>query len=350
MRILILGGGLFLGRHLAAAALGRGHAVTLFNRGQHAGSDAGAAGDGTLEIVIGERRRDLGRLAGRAFDACIDTSGYVPSQLAAAAAALASTVGHYTFVSTLSVYADATGGRFDESAPLATIAPDELARTETLDPQGPVPTLSYGQHYGALKGLCEAEATRAWPDRCLVVRPGLIVGPFDPTDRFTYWPARIAASGDVLAPGAPWAPLRLIDVRDLAGWMLAMIERRQTGVFNATGAATALGTILDACRAVANHDARLVWVPDDFLLRERIVPWSGIPLWVPATIDPGAPLRAESTAALERGLALRPLAETIAATLDWDRARSPYAPRRTGLPRARERALLDAWQAVAGDS
>jgi len=298
-------------------------------------------------MIAGDRRRDLARLAGRNWDACVDTSGYVLGQVAAAASLLAPRVAHYTFISTLSVYADSGAPEFDERSPAATIDDDEAKRLESVEPTSANPADAYGGAYGALKALSEA-AIASSVRHPLIVRPGLVVGPHDYTaDRFTYWPVRIAEGGEVLAPGSGDSRLQMIDVRDLAEWVATMIERAQTGTFNATGPTLSMREMLQACvehcPEASNVPAHLVWVPDQFLLEQGVAPFVGIPLWIPATVDPGAPMRASTARARSLGLRCPPLGETIRATLAWHRARGKSTA--AGFTRERERALLDAWRA-----
>ncbi len=349
VRILILGGTRFVGRQIALEALRRGHEITLFNRGTRSLPASG------IETIAGDRRRDLAQLTARgatgrgSWEACVDTSGYVPDQVRAAAELLAPHVAHYTFISTLSVYADSGAAEYDESSPVAMIDAGEAKRLELVEPAGPNPADAYGDGYGALKALCESAVAATIP-AALIVRPGLVVGPNDyASDRFTYWPGRIAEGGEVLAPGSGDSRLQMIDVRDLAEWVVTMIERAQTGTFNATGPAISTRELLEEClqpcREVANVAARLVWVPDQFLLERGVRPFVGLPLWIPATIDPGAPMRANTARARALGLCSRPLAETIRATLAWHRtgiAEPSARPRSIG--REREREILDAWR------
>jgi 2'-hydroxyisoflavone reductase len=241
VRILILGGTQFVGREIALELLRRGHEITLFNRGTRAPPSA------EIEVIAGDRRRDLARLSGRTWDACVDTSGYVPGQVGAAAALLAPRIAHYTFISTLSVYADSGAAEFDESSPVAIIDTGEVKRLELVEPTVPNPAAAYGDGYGALKALCES-AVETSVTNALIVRPGLIVGPHDYTaDRFAYWPARIAEGGEVLAPGSGDSRLQMIDVRDLAEWAVTMIETVQTGTFNVTGPPLSMREILQEC-------------------------------------------------------------------------------------------------------
>ncbi len=325
MRILILGGTVFLGRHILDAALAAEHEVTIFNRGRHHARLPQA-----VERLYGDRDGNLAALAGRRWDAVIDTCGYVPRVVRDSARLLAEGVERYTFISTISVYRDPSAPGLDESAPLGELAD---AATEKIT----------GQTYGPLKAACERVVAETYPGRALCVRPGLIVGPHDPTDRFTYWPGRVAQGGRVLAPGHPEREVQFIDVRDLAEWIVRMVERGRTGVFNATGPArplTMLG-LLEACRKAAGSDAEFVWLDDDFLTAEGVHPYIEAPLWVPGAHD-----TADCGRALAEGLVFRLLEETIQDTLAWDRSRPAGAARAAGLKPERERELLAAWSAV----
>jgi 2'-hydroxyisoflavone reductase len=329
MRFLIIGGTVFLGRHLVEAAQARGHAVTLFNRGQH---NPELFPD--VEKLRGDRGSDLTALAGRRWDAAIDTCGYVPRVVRASAELLADVVEHYTFVSSISVYADFKKLGIDETYPVGTLA-DETVEEVT------------GESYGPLKALCEQAAERAMPGRALNVRPGLIVGPHDPTDRFTYWPRRVAQGGEVLAPNRPEHGTQIIDVRDLAEWMVAMSEERRVGIYNATGPEYRLtiGQVLDESRLVSGSDARFVWMSERFLLDAGVQPWGEVPLWVPEEDPDNAGFDAvDCTKAIGTGLRFRPLAETIRDTLAWDAALPADRELRAGLTREREAELLQAWR------
>ena len=311
MRLLILGGTVFLGRHLVGAARARGHAVTLFNRGQH--NPELFPG---VEKLLGDRSGNLDALRGRRWDAVIDTCGYVPRVVRQAAEVLAGAVEHYTFVSSLSVYADTSRPGVNEDDPVGAL-PDESIEEIT------------GETYGPLKALCEQAAERAMPDRVLTVRPGLIVGPHDPTDRFTYWPARAARGGDMLAPGQADRPVAFIDVRDLAEWLIRMIEARWTGVYNADGPNYELnmGRLLAVCAAVSGSDARPVWVDGQFLIEAGVEPWGEMPLWIPES-DPMAAgfFKFSIERALTAGLRFRSLEDRF--ELHWIGMRR-Y--RRTGI-------------------
>jgi 2'-hydroxyisoflavone reductase len=320
MRILILGGTVFLGRHVADAALARGHELTLFNRGKtnaHLFPDA--------EKLRGDRDGDLGALAGRAFDAVVDTSGYVPRIVGETLAAFGE-VGHYTFVSSISVYADLSQPP-TESSPVGTLDHE----TEEVG----------GESYGPLKALCEAVVRERFPD-AFVVRPGLISGPWDPTGRFTYWPVRTADGGQVLAPAPPDAPAQIIDVRDLAEWIVAAAETRLAGTYNAVCEPFPFERLLETCKGVAGSDADFVWVDPDFLAEHEIGEWMELPLWIR---DPAFArmLEADPSAALANGLRIRPLEQTAADTLAWARAEGAATEPPAGLERAKERLVLDAW-------
>jgi 2'-hydroxyisoflavone reductase len=324
MKLLILGGTVFLGRHLVEAAQARGHEITLFNRGQH-----NAALFPDVEKLRGDRSGDLSALQGRRWDAVIDTCGFVPRLVRASAELLADAIDHYTFVSSISVYADVSVIGIDESAPVGTL-PDETIEEVT------------DETYGPLKALCEQAAEQAMPGRVLVVRPGLIVGPHDPTDRFTYWPHRVAQGGEVLAPGQPDRAVQFIDARDLAAWILRMVEARQTGVYNATGPdyLLTMAQVLEECQRQSGSDARFVWLDEQRLLDAGAGPWIELPLWIPETDEHRGFAAINCQKAFAVGLAFRPLAETVRDTLAWDATRPPDAERRAGLKPGREAHFL----------
>ncbi len=329
-KILILGGTAFLGPALVAAARAHGHTLTLFNRGK---TNPGRFPD--LEQLRGDRDGHLEALAGRAWDVVIDDSGYVPRHVHDSATLLAPNVGHYVFVSTISVYAD-LGKPVDEDAPVATL-------------EHPTEQVT-GESYGALKAQCEAAAKAAMPGRVTVVRPGLIVGPDDPTDRFTYWPVRLARGGEVLAPGSTADPVAYIDVRDLAQWIVwHVVERRLVGTFNALGPATTLGVgaMLDACKRGVGGDAALTWVDAGFLGKQGVRPWADLPVWLPPVGEDKYAGLISRARAVKAGLTFRPTAETARDTLAWWNSQ-PDARRaklRAGLDADKEKAVLAAWHA-----
>lgn len=332
MKLLILGGTRFVGRHLVEAALARGHSVTLFNRGV-SNPDLFP----TVERLVGDRDGDLSALEGRRWDAVVDTCGYVPRIVRASAALLAGAVEHYTFISSISVYPDTTVYGIDENAPVAAL---DDPTTEEVN----------GSTYGALKALCEQAAEDAMPGRVLNVRAGLIVGPHDPTDRFTYWPVRINMGGEVMAPGKPDMHVQFVDARDLAAWIILMAENRKTGVYNATGPADTLTMqqVLETCQAVTGSGARLIWVSDDFLLEQSVTPFTEMPLWIPERYNGLQAINIQK--ALADGLTFRPLADTIRDTLEWNttRGEEDYNNKglrlRGGMMLEREAALLAAWK------
>jgi len=326
VKLLILGGTVFLGRHLVEAALARGHEVTLFNRGQHSPELFPE-----VEKLRGDRDGNLEALRGRRWDAVIDVAGYLPRVVRASAALLAVAVEHYTFISSVSAYADARTPGMDESSPLGTL---EQPESEDVD-----------RFYGPLKARCEQVVEVALPGRTLIIRPGLIVGPYDPTDRFTSWPSRVARGGDVLAPGWPGRAVQLIDARDLAEWNVRLVEERVTGVFNATGPdhTLTMRALLETCKEVSGSDARFVWLDEAFLLAQGAGPWIELPLWLPETSEYAGFMCLDISKALAAGLRFRPLAETVRETLAWDQLLPADAARRAGMTPAREAELLALW-------
>lgn len=339
MKILVLGGTRFLGRHLVQQALARGHVVTLLHRGASARDLFPEA-----EHRLADRNGDLATaLAGGSWDVAIDTSAYVPRHVDSAAAALAGRVGSYQLVSTISVYAEGATPPLTESSPLATLA----------DPTTEQVT---GETYGGLKTLCEAAARRHFGDAgCLIVRPGLIVGPHDPTGRFSWWVRRLMTGGEVLAPGDPAAPVQFIDARDLAAWMLARADAGASGCVNLAGpvGGTTMGALLNGAVSVLNPGARLTWIDDATLLAAGVAPWMELPLWLPAA--EASLHRAAIDRAVASGLHTRPLAETLRDTAAWlqtlpgtdavmpaPAAGGPPRPQ-PGLAPAKEEALLAAW-------
>jgi 2'-hydroxyisoflavone reductase len=334
-KILILGGTGFLGPALVELARPRGHTVTLFNRGKtqpHLFPD--------VEKLQGDRDGDLKALEGRKWDAVIDTSGYVPRIVRASAELLAPNVEQYLFVSTISVYKDMSQSGIDETAPVATV---EDEKTEDVS-----------KYYGALKALSEKAAEAAMPGRAIIVRPGLIVGPGDPTDRFTYWPVRVARGGEVLAPGDGQDPVQFIDVKDLAAFMLGLVENKVTGVFNATGPVQTLHMreLLDGCKRANGGDAAFTWASAEFLEEQKVAPWMQMPVWIPRSDkEAGGVGRVSNARALARGLTFRPLEDTARDTLAWFKTQPPERQEklRAGISAERERELLAAWHQRAGD-
>jgi len=342
MRLLILGGTRFLGRHLVAAARAREHHVTLFHRGNHA-----APPDPHVQTILGDRHRDLTKLQGRHWDAVIDSSGYLPQSVRASAEALGAGVGRYVFISSVSAYADLSASGITESAALASLTTEQLQHAAAMDTSGPVSAATYGPMYGGLKALCEAAADTVLPNRVLTIRPGLIVGAHDYTDRFTYWPVRMANGGEVLAPGRPQRFVQFIDARDLAEWLMTMIERQQTGIFNATGPAetVTMEGLLETCCAVSGRDSAITWAAESFLLSEQVRPWSELPLWIPeeTSHQTNGLMAVSAEQAVAAGLRYRPLDDTVADVLRWYREHEQGRTLRAGLTAEREHALLQKW-------
>ncbi|MEZ4516895.1 MAG: epimerase [Chloroflexota bacterium] len=328
MDLLIIGGTRFLGRAIVDAALERGHTLTLFNRGQ---SNPGLYPD--LEHIVGDRDGGLEALDGRRWDAVIDTCGYVPRIVGASAKYLSPVIDHYTFISTMSVYADPSQVGINEDGELCVL---DDPTTEDVT----------GGSYGGLKVLCEEAVTETMNGRALLVRSGLIVGPHDLSDRFSYWPYRVARGGDILAPGEPDAAVQFIDVRDIAGWVVEATEQRLTGPYNVTGPNEPLtmGQFLAECQAVVDAPSTLTWVDDAFLLEHEVQPYLEMPLWVPA--ESAGFSTFDLSKAQATGLQTRPLTETITDTLDWLGTRPSDHAWRGGLSPERESELLAAWRAA----
>jgi 2'-hydroxyisoflavone reductase len=331
--ILILGGTGFLGPHIVDAARARGHTVTLFNRGK---THPGLFPD--VEKLRGDRDGHLEALVGRRWDAVIDPSGYVPRLVRASAELLAPSVGHYVFISTISVYKDDDKPNATEEAPVGTL-PDPTV--EKID----------NGAYGPLKALCEQAAERALPGRVLNVRPGLIVGPGDTSGRFTHWPSRMADGGDVLAPGDGTTPVQWIDVRDLATWLVHSVEQRTVGTMNAFGPdpGQPMRAVLEACNAAAGGKARLVWVPADFLDKQGVHGWVDLPMWIDAHGDDAGFGTMSNARAVAAGLVQRPIGETARATLAWLATLPPETRAKvasSGIARDREAAVIAAWRAT----
>ena len=330
-KVLILGGTGFIGPHIVRALVARGHTVTLFNRGKtHAELFP------ELEKLHGDRDGHLEALQGRRWDTVVDPSGFVPRIVKMSAALLAPSVDHYLFVSSISVYKNVDAPNLDETAPLDT----------TDDPTSE----DVKAHYGALKALCEQAAERALPGRVANIRPGLIIGPGDPTGRFTHWPWRLAQGGEVLAPGDGSTPVQYIDARDLAAWIVKLIENRTVGVFNALGPEQriTMKEVVDACNAAGGNQAQVTWVDAAFLEKQGVEGWSDMPLWVDTKGDMAGFGTMQNRRALTTGLTFRPVLDTARDILAWlatlpDDQRDKVAS--TGIKHDREEKVLAAWKA-----
>jgi 2'-hydroxyisoflavone reductase len=317
VRLLVLGGTAFLGRALVESALERGHEVTLFNRGRTNPELFPEA-----ERLRGDRNEDLSALEGREWDAVVDVATFLPRAVRLATEALRDRVDRYVFVSSISAYADFSTPASEDS-PLAQL---ENPESESIE------------DYGPLKAECERLVQEAFGERALVVRPGLIVGPHDPTDRFTYWPRRVAEGGRMLAPAPPNQPVQFIDVRDLGEWIVAAIEAGRSGVYNVTGEPTTFEALLDECMRVSG-DVEIVWVPPERLVEAEVGEWMELPLWI-VTPEFAGMQRTDVSKALRDGLRFRPLEETIRDTLAWDAERTTPRAQGVGLTAERERELL----------
>lgn len=343
LKILIMGGTGFLGPHFVEAARKAGHSLTLFNRGKTNPERFSGEDYRDVEQLHGDRKTDLKALEGeRRWDAVLDTSAYLPADVTRSAKLLAPRVGQYLLVSTISVYAKTDTPNQDETAPLAQLTDPNV--TEVT-----------GDTYGGLKALCERAAEAEMPGRTTVVRPGLIVGPGDSTDRFTYWPARADRGGEILAPGSAKDPTQFIDVRDLAAFLLRTLEQRSFGTYNADAPAgkLSMGEVLGACQQVAGAmkapKSTLTWVSAAFLETQKVSPWQDMPIWIPASGEYAGFGRISSAKAQAAGLAYRPLRETVRDTLEYWRGLSAErrAKPKAGLSAAREAEVLAAWHAQA---
>ena len=325
VRLLLIGGTRFLGRRIAAEALGRGWDITVFHRGQTPNPNPGA------REILGDRACDLDRLEGR-WDAVVDLCGYQPRDVAASARHLRERVGCYAFISSVSVYPDGGDHALSETATRRQLPAPEPPYTPEL--------------FGEMKAGCEDAVLHVWGERALIVRPGLIVGPDDHTDRFGYWVRRLAAGGDVLAPAPGTFRARFIDAGDVAAFVLDRLAAGSGGTYNVQGPGETLTfrDLLARIARVANSAPRMTWVDEAFLLAQGVEPWTELPLWAPGEtlLD-----RVSSDAAIAAGLRFTPLDATLAATLTWERR---SGSRRASLAPERERALLAAWRAATTSS
>ncbi|MGA0733973.1 MAG: NAD-dependent epimerase/dehydratase family protein [Steroidobacteraceae bacterium] len=337
--ILILGGTRFLGLHMTAYAQSRGHRVTFFNRGK-----TNTSRFPEVERLMGDRNGDISALRGRRWDVVIDNSGYIPRQVSATAELLHETTSLYVFISTVSVYAgfDKPG---DENSPIGTLADPTIEKVD-------------GATYGPLKALCEQAARRIYGDgRSLIVRPGLIVGPDDNTDRFTYWPARAARGGRFVAPGDPSDPVQFIDARDLAAFTVESAENSLSGTFNALSppGRFSIGDVINAsvqsAKTTASVDAEPVWIPSSVLDEQKVAPWSDMPVWVPSEGDSAGFAAVSASRAVSAGLRIRPILATTTDTLRWhlSRPEAEQAKLRAGISPEREQDVLRYWASKKGD-
>ncbi|HEX4824615.1 MAG TPA: NAD-dependent epimerase/dehydratase family protein [Candidatus Polarisedimenticolaceae bacterium] len=329
MKILILGGTSFLGPQIVEAAQARGHVITLFNRGK---TNPGLFPD--VEKLHGDRNGDLKSLEGRQWDSVVDTSGFVPRLVTLSASLLAPSVKQYVFISTISVFAENLKPGTAENGPLATM-PDETSE----DVQ---------KYYGALKALSEKAADKAMSGRACNIRPGLIVGPGDKSDRYTYWPVRLARGGEVLAPGDGSDPVQFVDVRDLGAWVILAVEKNLNGTYNATGPEKKLTMkkFLEETKKGVGGDPKLTWVPADFLEKKEVAPWSDMPVWVPG--DAGF-TQIDCKRAIAAGLSFRSPSATAKDTRAWFRTlpEDRRGKLSAGITAEKEAEILAAWHASA---
>jgi len=346
MNILVLGGTKFVGRAFVESALRMGHSVTLFNRGKQ---DPGAWPG--LEQVHGDRTAEnaFAPFAGRRFDAVVDPAAYLPRDVAKSAAFFAPRCDRYLLVSSISVHASHAEFGANESTPVGRLTPEQEKEVAELSADGPIPAAKLGPYYGPLKALCEEVAERALGTRATVIRPGLVVGPHDNTDRFTYWPARFRRGGTVLAPGRPERVVQFVDVRDLADFMRHALEKALPGIWQVTGPAAPLpfGEVIASCARVATQrgapPSTLRWVDDAALVAQGVTPWTEMPLWIPESAEGMEGfMHADCAKARGGGLTYRALDDTVAATYDWDASRNPEAPRNAGLAAKKEAEILAA--------
>jgi 2'-hydroxyisoflavone reductase len=340
LKILILGGTGFTGPFQVKYALSRGHKVTVFNRGKtHPGELPKEA-----EQLIGDRNGQLDALKGRKWDVCIDIPTTLPVWVRDAAQVLQGNVDRYVFVSTISAYSDVSKPGADESAPL-----QKYTGADAMKETSATLAASRFALYGPLKALSESETEKWFPGKALIVRPGLIVGPGDETDRFTYWPVRVDRGGEVLAPGNPSDPVQFIDARDLAEWIIRMAEQGTTGKFNATGPKEKLGVggMLDGIKKATKSNAQFTWADADFLSEQKVRPWSDMPVWIPPRGEEVGFSSISIKKALDKGLTFRSLGDTTQATLEWFKKQPAerQTKLRAGLTAEREAAVLAAWHA-----
>ncbi|HZH97350.1 MAG TPA: NAD-dependent epimerase/dehydratase family protein [Fimbriimonadaceae bacterium] len=317
MKILVIGGTAFVGRHIVEVALRKGHELTLFNRGKR---NPSLFPD--VEKLIGDRYDDLHLLDHRHWDAVIDTSGYVPRVVQASAQKLHDCADHYCFISTISVYSDVGATGPTEDSKVGALQ-DETVEEIT------------GETYGPLKVLCEEEVRAAFPDDALIIRPGLIVGPYDHTDRFTYWPLRFHRGGRILAPDRKEQPVQFIDARDLAEWTVSMVEGEVTGTYNAVGPSSPMsfGEFIACCSTtVGNPQAEVVWTPTPVLQAQGVSPWTDLPLVLPYDGSEDGMALVVNEHAVENGLTLRPVEDTIRDTLEWALTRGEHEMKAGLLP------------------
>jgi 2'-hydroxyisoflavone reductase len=337
LNILILGGTGFTGPSQVHYAVARGHTVSVFNRGRRQ-----ADLPDSVEHLIGDRNNDLKALEGREWDVVIDNPTTLPNWVRLSGKLLKDACRQYVFISTISVYADTSEVGMDETTPVLEYKAEKDPFTLELNQE----TM---QFYGELKALSEREAAYWFPGRVTIIRPGLIVGPRDESDRFTYWPVRVARGGEVLAPNTPNDPTQIIDARDLAEWTIRMVEQGDIGVYNGTGPERPrpFGEMLDGIKAAVGSDATFTWVDQDFLRDQNVRPWADLPVWVRQGPDTAGFMTVSVARAMAKGLTYRPLEVTARDTLAYHQSRPAERQQamRAGLTTEREAEVLAAWHA-----
>ncbi len=327
MKILVIGGARFLGRNLVEIAAKQNHEITLFNRGK---TNPDVFPD--LECIRGDRDSDINLLGGRKWDVVVDTCGYVPKTVEISVRFLAEAVDQYVFISSIDAYCDYTITGISEDSPLATMKDEAVELINSVKQVN-------GENYGPLKVLCEKVAEKLMPGRVLVLRCGLIVGPHDPTDRFTYWPVRMSQEDEILAPSPPYVQVQFVDARDLAEFILLAAQNEQNGIFNTTGPAYKLTMekFLQECLDVTKAKSNITWLSEEFILKNKI----DLPVWVPSEYHGINEVNCQK--AISAGLVFRPLSETIKDTLVWYKTQPKDHKLRSGIAQERERELLDLW-------
>lgn len=334
MKILILGGTIFVGRHFVQTALERGHEVSIFNRGSQQENLFSA-----VEYLVGDRHSNLSALKNKQWDAVIDTSGYIPKAVQASADILRHEVDQYVYISTTSVYqshdADTVTG-----SPLQQIADGDLAKAENTNVDDSPTAMTYGGSYGALKAECEKAVTKIFEDKALIIRPGVIAGPYDYTNRIVYWLKKLEGEGNCIAPVNPNTPVRFIDGRDLASWVLDLIERKVSDTFNVMGEeGRTFGEFLQACTNVTNSSANLVWVNEEALLNAGVSPWLDLPLWLDKKQQDF--LMLSDNKSISNGLIYRTIENTVSDTYAWFNNCKPTFKIETGLPLDKEASIIN---------
>jgi 2'-hydroxyisoflavone reductase len=337
LKILILGGTGFTGPFQVHYAVARGHTVTVFNRGRRQ-----VDLPESVEHLVGDRNNDLKALEGREWDVVIDNPTTLPNWVRLSGKLLKDACRQYVFISSISVYADTSEVGMDETTPV-------LEYKDEADPFGLELNQQTMRFYGELKALSEREAAYWFPGRATIIRPGLIVGPRDESDRFTYWPVRVARGGEVLAPNAPSDPTQIIDARDLAEWTIRMVEQGDVGVYNATGPERprSFGAMLEGIKDAIGSNATFTWVSQDFLREKEVRGWSDLPVWVNQGPDTAGFMTVSVAAAMAKGLTYRPLAETVRDLMAWHQTRPAERQQtlRAGLKPEKEAEVLAAWHA-----